>query len=103
MDQRIAFDEPWSHRHEADLHDTLDFLNTLEYEDGFPVDHLTGYDEAIAWFTERGLLHPEVGQKALETGRDKVASSRALRRVRLVGAALREVAEALVEARPPEP
>jgi hypothetical protein len=45
------------HEHEVGLDQTFDFLNTLEYEEGSPVDHLTSPAMAIRWIADRGLLH----------------------------------------------
>lgn len=79
------------HDHEVGLHDTFDFLNTSELANGAPVDHLETPGQAVHWLAERGLIHSE----GIE------ARDRELDRVRAVRAALREVADAVVEERPP--
>ena len=79
------------HDHGARLDDTFDFLNTAELENGFPVDHLGTIEDAVRWFAERGLIHAD----------HLDATERDLARVRAVRAALREVADAIVEARSP--
>ena len=88
VDQRGA-----GHSHEVRLDDTFDFINTLEYDaiDGHPNEHLNSPEEALSWFAERGLIHAE----ALE------ASERDLDRIRALRAAVREVADAVVEERTP--
>jgi predicted RNA-binding Zn ribbon-like protein len=82
------------HYHDVQLDDTFDFINTLENDanDGTPNEHLPTAERAIEWFATRGLIHAE----SLETtGKD-------LDRIRTVRAALREVADAVVERRAPK-
>jgi predicted RNA-binding Zn ribbon-like protein len=82
------------HYHDVQLDDTFDFINTLENDanDGTPNEHLPTAERAIEWFATRGLIHAE----SLETtGKD-------LDRIRAVRAALREVADAVVERRAPK-
>jgi len=81
------------HYHDVQLDDTFDFINTLENDanDGTPNEHLPTAESAIEWFATRGLIHAE----SLETtGKD-------LDRIRTVRAALREIADAVVERRAP--
>jgi predicted RNA-binding Zn ribbon-like protein len=82
------------HNHEVQLDDTFDFVNTLEYDaiDGHPNEHLPTAERAVEWFVTRGLIHAE----SLET------SDRDLERIRSVRAALREVADAVVDRRAPK-
>ena len=82
------------HFHEVQLEDTFDFVNTLEYDanEGTPNDHLPTAERAVEWFATRGLIHAE----SLET------SDRDLERIHAVRAALREVADAVVEHRAPK-
>ena len=86
---------PAGHDHGVRLDDTFDFINTLENDanDGTPNEHLLSAEQAVQWFAERGLIHAE----SLE-GTDKD-----LERIRTVRAALREVADAVVERRAPKP
>ena len=82
------------HYHDVQLDDTFDFINTLENDanDGTPNEHLPTAERAIEWFATRGLIHAE----SLETtGKD-------LDRIRTVRAALREIADAVVERRAPK-
>ena len=82
------------HYHDVQLDDTFDFINTLENDanDGTPNEHLQTAERAIEWFAARGLIHAE----SLETtGKD-------LDRIRTVRAALREIADAVVERRAPK-
>jgi len=82
------------HTHAADLADALAFVNTLALIHGEPRDDLTTAAEALAWLEARGLVHPEAVKTA--TG------PAALRRVRRVRAALRELAEAGHTGRTPD-
>ncbi|HEY7522889.1 MAG TPA: CGNR zinc finger domain-containing protein [Candidatus Limnocylindrales bacterium] len=86
------------HDHAVGLGETFDFLNTLELEEGSPVDHLTSIADAVAWFEERGLLHDEFAATFRRTAVDGAPSSQ-LERIRRTRAALREVADAVVERR----
>jgi len=83
--------QPAGHAHEIDLQASLDFVNTLELEDGLPVDHLTDPTTALAWLTEHGLLH---------AGAARPAATAALERIRDVRGALRAVVDAIAEDRP---
>ena len=82
------------HYHEVQLDDTFDFINTLEYDanEGTPNEHLPTAERAVEWFATRGLIHAE----SLET------TERDLDRILGVRAALREVADAVVEHRAPK-
>ncbi|HXG40355.1 MAG TPA: CGNR zinc finger domain-containing protein [Candidatus Limnocylindrales bacterium] len=82
------------HHHHATLEDALDFLNTLEHDDGVTIEHLPTPEAAVAWLAGRGLLHPE----AVPTD----AGEAALPRIRRVRSALREVYDAVVEERAPD-
>ena len=90
------------HAHHVRLDDTFDFLNTDELENGFPVDHLATLDDALEWFVGRGVIHGEGADRLrLQAAADPVAAARDLARVHAVRGALREVADALAEQRPP--
>jgi predicted RNA-binding Zn ribbon-like protein len=82
------------HYHDVQLDDTFDFINTLENDanDGTPNEHLPTAERAIEWFATRGLIHAE----SLET------TDKDLDRIRTVRAALREIADAVVERRAPK-
>ena len=45
------------HAHDVSLDDTLDFLNTDDTDDGFPVEKLPTLDAALDWFVDRGVIH----------------------------------------------
>ena len=81
--------------HDVDLKEALAFLNTLEYEHGQPQDAFATSMQATAWLAERGLVHddavPTIG-----------TSQAALRRVRRLRGALRELAEASYDGRMPD-
>jgi predicted RNA-binding Zn ribbon-like protein len=90
------------HAHDVDLEDTFDFLNTDDLENGFPVEGLATLGDALSWFVERGVIHGEgadrIGHDAED---DPVAATRDLARIHAVRGALREVADAIVDHRPP--
>jgi predicted RNA-binding Zn ribbon-like protein len=91
------------HAHDVSVETTFTFLNTFEYEDGFPVDHLPTLDLALTWFADRGLIHLEGADRARRKAAQRPrAAARDLERVRTVRAALREVADAVAEHRIPE-
>lgn len=91
------------HAHDVDLEDTIDFLNTQDTENGFPVDNLPTLDAALAWFVDRGVIHTEGADRVRAQG---VATAplmaRELARVHAVRSALREVAQAIAEQRAPK-
>ena len=91
------------HAHDVDLEDTFDFLNTDDTENGFPVDKLPTLDDALAWFVDRGVIHGEGADRLrVQANTDPGSADRDLARIRAVRAALREVADAIVEHRPPQ-
>jgi predicted RNA-binding Zn ribbon-like protein len=81
-----------THEHHIDLDAALDFLNTLDLDDGQLVEHFNEPADAGAWFTERGLVHPDARPRWTENELD---------RVRHVRRALRDVVEAVVDQRRP--
>jgi predicted RNA-binding Zn ribbon-like protein len=89
------------HDHHLSIDDALEFLDTLELEDGVPVDHLNTATDAIEWLRARGVVHDpcEPALEALEV--PGPAADRALRQIRSVREALRELVDATVERRPP--
>lgn len=88
----IDMNEP-SHSHAVDLETALDFVNTLEFVHGEPLDHLGTTRDAVAWFHQHGLADAEVI--------DESSGEAALQRVRRTRAALRELADATFEGRLP--
>jgi predicted RNA-binding Zn ribbon-like protein len=97
-----------THDHRAHGHDhliglggTFDFLNTLEYEEGSPVDELVTPDDAVRWLSDHQLLHAEAANALLSAyADDPRAGERDLTRVRRIRRALREISDAVVERRP---
>ena len=95
------------HAHEVRVEDTFDFLNTEpvaedDFVDGVPIDKLPTLDSALDWFVERGVIHGEGADRVrAQVTADPTAADRDLTRLRAVRSALREVAEAIVEERPP--
>ena len=91
---------PAEHSHGIDLESALDFLNTLHPGHGRTDEqhqrdeHLASPADAAMWFLEHELVHPDAGIRISETD---------LARIRRVRSALREVVDAVVEGRKPEP
>ena len=95
---------PMGHAHAADLEACLDLINSEEYDDevfaeGIPVEHLPTVDAAIDYFTKRGLAHEGSIRAQAEAGPGGGAAW--LQRLYTTRAALREVWDAVVEARQP--
>lgn len=91
---------PAEHSHGIDLEAALDFLNTLHPGHGRTDEqhqrdeHLGAPSDAAMWFLDHELIHPEAGAHIGEAD---------MARIRRVRSALREVLDAVVEGRPPEP
>ncbi len=93
---------PQGHAHDVSVDTTFDFLNTLDTEDGFPVEKLPTLDLALGWFADRGLIHVEGADRARREAADRPdVAARDIDRVHTVRGALREVADAVVEHRVP--
>src|SRR5258706_9872967 len=86
--------QPHDHEHHLDLDSALDFLNTLDLDDGQLIEHFNEPTDAGAWFTDHGLVHP--GAKPTWDVSD-------LERIRQVRAAIRDVVDSVVEHRLPKP
>jgi predicted RNA-binding Zn ribbon-like protein len=92
------------HAHDVSLDDTFDFLNTDDTDDGFPVEKLPSLDAALDWFVDRKVIHGEGADGVRrQASADAELGQRALDRVHGVRSALREVAQAVVDHRPPQP
>ncbi len=92
------------HAHDVRLEDTFDFLNTDDTENGFPLEKLPTLDVALSWFVDRGVIHGEGADRLrAQATADPVFAARDLARIHVVRSALREVADAIVEHRPPLP
>lgn len=85
-----------NHAHSADLEAFLDLVNSLELEDGRPVDHLPDVAGAVEFFARRDLAHRDALEGAAG---DERTAERRLARLRTVRAAAREVWDAVVERR----
>ena len=81
------------HQHPLDLDTALDFINTLDLDDGRLVEHFQGPADAATWFAARALSHGSATRSW--TAAD-------LEHVRHVRGALREVVEAVIAGRRPE-
>jgi predicted RNA-binding Zn ribbon-like protein len=82
------------HDHEIDLDGALDFINTLDLDDGVLVEHFQTPADAADWFREHRLIHDRDSHRW--TAAD-------LEHTRAVRAALREVVDGVVLDRPPSP
>jgi predicted RNA-binding Zn ribbon-like protein len=92
------------HAHDVRLEDTFAFVNTDDLENGFPLDRLPTLGDALTWFVERGVIHGEGADRLrVSAAADPAAAERDLARIKTVRGALREVADAIVEHRPPHP
>jgi predicted RNA-binding Zn ribbon-like protein len=92
------------HAHDVRLEDTFDFLNTDDTDNGFPVDRLPTLETALVWFVDRGVIHLEGADRLrVQAAADPVFAARDLARIHAVRSALREVADAIAEHRPPRP
>jgi predicted RNA-binding Zn ribbon-like protein len=84
-----------SHDHAVDLETALDFVNTKELVKGEPFDHFGSTAEALEWLHLHGLIHHGSTE-------ERAGDEAALRRIRRTRAALRELADATYENRPPQ-
>lgn len=99
----LAHASQGEHGHQATLEDGLAFINTLEHERGRSIEHLDSMAASLAWLQGRDLLHAEAHDElAARFSADEDVAQRALSRVHRVRAAMRELADASVERRPPE-
>jgi predicted RNA-binding Zn ribbon-like protein len=92
------------HAHDVRIEDTFDFLNTDDTENGFPLERLPTLDAVLTWFVDRGVIHLEGADRLRsQAANDPVFATADLTRVHAVRAAMREVADAIVDHRPPKP
>jgi predicted RNA-binding Zn ribbon-like protein len=90
------------HAHGVDLDETFDFLNTLDTDNGFPVEKLATLDDALTWFVDRGVIHREGADRArAKVATQSTVAAKDLDRVHAVRNAMREVAAAIAEHRAP--
>jgi predicted RNA-binding Zn ribbon-like protein len=82
------------HDHEIDLDGALDFINTLDLDDGQLVEHLAKPSDAADWFREHRLTHDGDGHRWSDAD---------LEQTKAVRAALRDVVDGVVLNRPPAP
>jgi predicted RNA-binding Zn ribbon-like protein len=92
------------HGHQAPLETGLDFINTLENERNGPVDHVPTAPAALTWLQAHDLLHSATLDDLLARAADDPAfADQVMRRLRKVRSGLRELVDATVEHRPPDP
>jgi predicted RNA-binding Zn ribbon-like protein len=102
MQTTVNADVRGHHAHDVRLEDTFDFLNTDDLDDGFPVEKLPTLSDALTWFVDRGVIHGEGADRIrAQANAHPATAERDLARIRAVRGALREVADAIVEHRPP--
>jgi predicted RNA-binding Zn ribbon-like protein len=95
--------EHGSHGHQASLEVGLDFCNTLEYARSQPEERFTSVEVALEWLVAHDLMHHDAFDREVERfDQDPGAGERALGRIRKVRAAMRELVDATVDARPPD-
>ncbi|HET7677960.1 MAG TPA: CGNR zinc finger domain-containing protein [Candidatus Limnocylindrales bacterium] len=99
-----AHERPVLHSHLASLETGLDFINTLELSRSGPIEHIPTAGDALRWLYQHELLHGDMLRAELRRIEDSPEEAeRTLRRIRRVRAAMREVVDATVERRPPDP
>src|SRR3954470_5729535 len=82
------------HAHEIDLDGALDFINTLDLDDGQRIEHLDKPSDAADWFLDHRLIHDVDGHRW---------SASDLEQIRAVRAALRDVVDSIVIEQSPSP
>lgn len=80
------------HDHAIDLHGALDFINTLDLDDGQLVEHFVEPADAASWLREHGLIHDAEARGWAPAD---------LERTRAVRAALKDVVDSIVLEREP--
>jgi predicted RNA-binding Zn ribbon-like protein len=99
---RDTDDHTVPHGHQAALQDGLDFINTLEWEKGSPVEGLPDVATALQWFRDHDLLHQDMVETFMARSQVEPAlAERTLERIRRLRAAMRELVEATVAGRHP--
>lgn len=89
------------HGHQVDLETGLDFINTLEFSRGQPVDGLTSAQGALRWFQQNDLFHKDMlNRELVRLDADSAAADKTLTKIRKVRGAMRELADAAVKRRP---
>jgi predicted RNA-binding Zn ribbon-like protein len=92
-----------NHTHSVQIDDALDFVDTLEFEQGKPVDHIERPADAVAWLQEHGLLHSGPDPQLDAATAPGPTGEATLAKVRSVRYALREILDATYERRSPDP
>ncbi len=92
------------HGHQVDLEVGLDNVNTRALSRNGLTDRLATADAALHWFREHGLMHDEsLREQLARVTADPETSERLLQRVHKVRAAMRELVDASVDRRTPDP
>lgn len=87
------------HRHAGSIETTLDFLNTDELDgSGHRSETLPTLPDAAAWLVQHDLLYPEEARPLVHLAPSR--QGHLLAHIRAARAAIREVVESLVAARP---
>jgi predicted RNA-binding Zn ribbon-like protein len=82
------------HDHEIDLDGALDFINTLDLDDGQLIEHFQAPTDAAAWLLDHRLIHPHDSQRWTSADLDHAKAVRA---------ALRDVVDSVVLEQAPAP
>jgi predicted RNA-binding Zn ribbon-like protein len=89
------------HRRRVELDDSLDFINTLEHAAVADREHIPTLEAALDWLVGRGVLHADAAarERRIASGPGRAGAGR-LSTIYRTRAALREVVDAVVAARP---
>jgi predicted RNA-binding Zn ribbon-like protein len=90
------------HGHQVSLEVGLAFVNTLEHERARDLEHLETVAQVLQWFVGHSLMHPEMVTAVRDRlTADPATAERVMTRIHRVRSAIRELADATVERRPP--
>jgi predicted RNA-binding Zn ribbon-like protein len=98
---RVAVSDATPHAHDVSVDTALEFIDTLEYTHGEPVELLDTTAAAVDWLHDHGVLHEHLEPECEAIQVPGVEADRALIHIRTVRAALRELVDATVQGRPP--
>ncbi|HVM29789.1 MAG TPA: CGNR zinc finger domain-containing protein [Candidatus Limnocylindrales bacterium] len=104
LEDRSGHHDHARHGHHASLQDALDFVNTSDPTGASERDDLAQLEPALRWLHAHELMHREMVEEQLaQYAGDAAGASRLLDRIGRVRQALRELLDATVERRPPDP
>ncbi len=92
------------HGHTAGIADALEFINTAELQQGQPAEHLPTPADVLDWLCRRNLVHLDARDRVLAlVAASPGEGNRLVELAHGVRTAMREVVEATVERRAPDP